>query len=83
MGEAYRLIGYDIAEQLAVIPRRYYLLVTKRAKYAPLDDSALIKGASLITAPRAPQLVPKSILYGSRLAQIITHKFVDTLPPYR
>lgn len=32
MGEGWRFIGYDSAEQLAVIPRKCYVVVTKRAK---------------------------------------------------
>ncbi len=35
MGSDWTFIGYDEAEQLAIIPRQPYIIVVKRAKYAP------------------------------------------------
>ncbi len=39
MGENWKLIGYVTSEQLAVIQRQHYVVVTKRAKYAPVNES--------------------------------------------
>jgi len=38
MGDGWVLIGYKASEQLAVIPRQYYVIITKRVKYAPAHD---------------------------------------------
>ena len=39
MGDDWTFIGYDTAEQLAVIPRQHYVITFKRAKYAPNNDA--------------------------------------------
>jgi transposase len=37
----------------------------------------------VIIAPRADQIIPKSIAHSSVIADIVTRKFVDSLPLYR
>ncbi len=83
MGSDWVLIGYDTSEQLSVTPRQHYVLVTKRAKYAPVNDT--VKGAELgiRTAPRQDQIIPKSIAHSSVIADAIANKFIDGLPFYR
>jgi transposase len=83
MGEDWTFIGYDSAEQLAVIPRQCYVIVTKRAKYVPVNED--VPGAELGVriAPRADQIIPKSIAHSSLLAAIVIGKFGDGLPLYR
>ena len=83
MGEDWTFIGYDSAEQLAVIPRQCYVVVTKRAKYVPRDADVPGAEVGVRIAPRAAQILPKSIAHGSLLAAIVTGKFVDGLPLYR
>jgi len=83
MGEDWTFIGYDRAEQLAVIPRQCYVIVTKRAKYVPVDEAVPGAECGVRIAPRAAQIIPKSIAHGSLLAAIVTAKFVDGLPLYR
>jgi transposase len=83
MGDAWTFIGYDSAEQLAVIPRQCYVVVTKRAKYVPRDEDVPGAEVGVRIAPRAAQILPKSIAHGSLLAAIVTGKFVDGLPLYR
>jgi transposase len=83
MGEDWTCIGYDSAEQLAVIPRQCYVVVTKRAKYVPRDDDVPGAEDGVRIAPRATQILPKSIAHGLLLAAIVTAKFVDGLPLYR
>jgi transposase len=83
MGEDWTFIGYDSAEQLAVIPRQCYVIVTKRAKYVPVNED--VPGAELGVriAPRADHIIPKSIAHSSLLAAIVIGKFGDGLPLYR
>ncbi len=83
MAGNWTLIGYDVAEQLAVIQRQHYVVVTKRAKYAPVN--ARITGAEqgIKIAARPDQIIPKSIADASVIADVVTAKFVDGLPLYR
>jgi transposase len=83
MGEDWTFIGYDSAEQLAVIPRQCYVVVTKRAKYVPINEDVPEAEIGVKIAPRAAQIIPKSIAHSSLLAAIVTGKFVDGLPLYR
>ncbi|MCP4270649.1 MAG: IS66 family transposase [Gammaproteobacteria bacterium] len=83
MGNDWVFIGYDSGEQLSVIPRQHYVLVIKRAKYAPVNES--VKGAEqgIRTASRPDQIIPKSIAHSSVIADAIANKFIDGLPFYR
>ncbi len=83
MGSNWVFIGYDTSEQLSVTPRQHYVLVTKRAKYAPVNDA--VKGAEqgIRTAPRPDHIIPKSIAHSSVIADAIANKFIDGLPFYR
>ncbi|MBK1630047.1 transposase [Thiohalocapsa halophila] len=83
MGTDWTFIGYDSAEQLAVIPRQCYVVVTKRAKYVPANEAVPGAEVGVRVAPRAAQIIPKSIAHSSLLAAIVTGKFVDGLPLYR
>jgi transposase len=80
MGEDWTLIGYDRSEQLAVIPRQVYVIVSLRAKYVPRHEEVPGAEVGVKIAPRAAQIIPKSIAHHSLLAAIITGKFVDGLP---
>ena len=83
MGEDWRFIGYDSAEQLAVIPRQYYVIEYKRAKYVPINDEVPGAEGGVKIAPRPESIIPKSLAHSSLIAQIVTNKFVDALPLYR
>ncbi len=83
LGHDWKLIGYDESEQLAIIPRQPYVIVFKRAKYAPLHPEVLGAEQGVIIAPRAPQILPKAIADSSLLADIVVGKFADALPLYR
>jgi len=83
MGPNWTFIGFDEAEQLAVIPRQPYVIRVKRAKYAPVDDSLPGAEQGVVIAPRAPQILPKAIAHSSLLADVVVGKFVDALPLYR
>ncbi len=83
MGDDWVLIGYDTSEQLAVIPRQHYVIEFKRAKYAPKNDDVAGAVQGVVIAPRADQIIPKSIAHSSVIADVVTRKFVDGLPFYR
>ncbi|HSH47423.1 MAG TPA: IS66 family transposase [Halomonas sp.] len=83
LGEGWVLIGYETAEQLAVIPRQYYVVATKRAKYAPANDQVPGADQGPRVAARPPQILPKALGHSSLIAQVVTHKFIDGLPLYR
>ena len=83
MGDDWTFIGYDISEQLAIIPRQHYVIAYKRAKYVPKHDEIAGGEAGIRIAPRPDQILPKSIAHHSVIADVVTRKFVDGLPFYR
>ncbi len=83
MGDDWSFIGYDTSEQLAVIPRQYYVIAYKRAKYVPRHDEIAGAEQGVRTAPRPEQILPKSIGHCSVIADVVVRKFVDGLPLYR
>jgi len=83
MGDDWVLIGYEESEQLAVIPRQHYVIVTKRAKYAPTNDETSGAEQGIKVAPRPEQIIPKSIGHSSVIADVVAAKFIDGLPFYR
>lgn len=83
MGSDWTFIGYDTSEQLAVIPRQHYVILFKRAKYVAKDADITGAEQGVIIAPRADQILPKSIAHSSVIADVVTRKFVDGLPLYR
>ena len=83
LGADYGLIGYDSSEQLAIIPRQPYVIRTLRAKYAPRHPELAGGEEGVIIAPRAAQILPKSMAHSSLLADIVVAKYADALPLYR
>ena len=82
MGSDWTFIGYDESEQLAVIPRQPYVIVQARQVCPPQRGR---RGAEqgVVIAPRAAQILPKSIAHASLIADVVVGKFVDALPLYR
>jgi transposase len=76
-------IGFDESEQLGVLPKQYYVIKIKRAKYAPIHADVAGAEAGLRIAPRPAQILPKALGHSSLLAEVVTAKFVDGLPLYR
>ena len=83
MGANWTFIGYDESEQLAVIPRQPYVILFKRAKYVPINEDVAGAEQGVVIAPRAAQILPKSIAHASLIADVVVGKFVDALPLYR
>jgi transposase len=76
-------IGFDESEQLGVLPKQYYVIRIKRAKYAPIQADKNGAEADIRIAPRPLQILPKAMADSSMLAEVVTGKFVDGLPLYR
>lgn len=76
-------MGFEESEQLAVLPRQYYVVKTKRAKYAPIRQTKTEKPLTVVVAPRPACILPKAIGHSSLIADVVTAKFVDGLPLYR
>ena len=83
MGDDWVLIGYEDSEQLATISRQYYVLKTRRAKYAPVNDEICGAEQGIKVAARPESILPKSLGHSSLIADVVTSKFVDGLPLYR
>jgi transposase len=83
LGDDWVLIGYEESEQLATIARQYYVVRTRRAKYAPRHDEVAGAERGLRVAPRPETIIPKSLGHSSLIADVVTSKFVDGLPLYR
>lgn len=71
MGENWKLIGYETSEQLAVIQRQHYVVVTKRAKYAPVNERVTGGEQGIKIAVRPDQILPKSIADASVIADVV------------
>lgn len=83
MGPQWTFIGFDTSEQLAVIPRQPYVIRFKRAKYVSVNEDVPGAEQGVVIAPRAPQILPKSIAHSSLIADVVVGKFIDALPLYR
>ena len=84
MGDDWECIGFDIAEQLAVSQREYYVKQIKRKKYVRKNtDQPSPFNADIKVAPTAKVLLPKAIADATLLADLLTSKFVDGMSFYR
>ena len=66
------------SEQLDIVPAKVRVLVHRRVKYR-----CPCCGEHVVTAPMAPQPIPKSQASPGLLAYVATSKYVDALPLYR
>lgn len=76
-------MGFEESEQLAVLSRQYYVVKTKRVKYAPIRNSKTDQPLTVVVAPRPACILPKAMGHSSLIADVVTNKFVDGLPLYR
>ncbi len=77
-------IGEEILEQLNYIPARLEVIRHIRPKYAcKICEGVETDGSTIKIAPPPKQILPKTIASSGLLAQIITAKFVDSMPFYR
>jgi hypothetical protein len=59
------------------------VILFKRAKYVPINADVAGAEQGVVIAPRAAQILPKSIAHGALIADVVVGKFVDALPLYR
>jgi transposase len=77
-GSILERFGEETSEQLDIIPAKVQVLRHVRAKYR-----CRCCAEHVVTAPLAPQPLPKSLASPGLLAYVATAKFVDGLPLYR
>jgi transposase len=79
-GKVMPFIRWEISQQLDFVPAQCLKLIHRRAVYAcpAKHDSATLK-----TAPKPPQPIPKGLPTAGLLSQVVVSKFGDHLPGYR
>ena len=71
-------IGADLSEQIDYVPAKIQVLRHVRVKYACRGCERCVK-----TAPLPEHILPKTNASPGLLAQLVTSKYVDSLPLYR
>ncbi len=79
-GKPLELIRWEESKQLDYIPAQIKAIVHRRAVYA---CPAKHDEAKLVTAPKPPQPIEKSLATAGLLSQVVVSKFGDHLPGYR
>ena len=79
-GKAMPFIRWEISHQLDFVPALIRKLTHRRAVYA---CPAKHDQATLLTAPKPPQPIPKGLPTAGLLSQVVVSKFGDHLPGYR
>src|ERR1700683_105333 len=77
-GDVLAEIGADLSEQIDYVPAKVQVLRHVRVKYACPGCEQCVK-----TAPVPDHILPKTNASPGLLAQIVTSKYVDSLPLYR
>jgi transposase len=80
-GCSLKRIGQETSEQLEFIPAKLEVIVNVRPKYTCLNCEKEKQEIKLAALPLS--IIPKSMATPSLLAQLMTAKFVDSLPFYR
>ena len=78
-GAGGELVGYEVKEELVVMPAEFYVQVLKREKRLVRASG----GATILTAPMPARVVEKGQLGNSAVVELIIAKFCDHLPIYR
>jgi len=77
-------IGEEICEKLDIIPAKVQVIRHIRYKYACKGcEGVESETPTVLIAPAAPQLIPKSMATAGLLAHIVVSKFEDALPFHR
>jgi transposase len=71
-------IGADVSEQIDYVPAKVQVLPHVRVKYACPGCEKCVKSAAL-----PEHILPKTNATPGLLAQLVTSKYVDSLPLYR
>jgi transposase len=75
--------GVETSEQLKIIPQQVSVIRHERAKYACSHCEHTDTRSKIVTAPKPPSMIPKSIGCPETFAAVVTAKYVDALPLYR
>ena len=73
------LIGYEIKEELVIMPAEFFVQVLKREKRRVSAGG----GITILTAPMPPRIVDKGQLDNSVVVELMVSKYCDHLPIYR
>jgi len=73
------VIGYDVREELACEPAKFFVRVIKREK----RGSHCLPEQGVVTAPVPPQIVPKSKLANELIIELVVQKYQQHQPIYR
>jgi transposase len=79
-------IGSDESERLDIIPAQIKVIKHVYYKYACSNCEGVTdegEEKAVVTAPREPQMIPRSIATSGLIAYMLTAKFCDALPFYR
>lgn len=77
-GQPRQVIGYEVSEQLAVEPAKYFVQVTKREKRACRCGQS-----GVVTAPAPARIIAKGLVSDSVVLDTVVSKYCDHLPLYR
>lgn len=75
--------GVETSEELKIIPQKVTVIRHERVKYACRQCEKTQTSSRIITTPKPPSLIPKSIGSAEAFAAVVTAKYVDALPLYR
>ncbi|WP_315708219.1 IS66 family transposase [Brenneria uluponensis] len=75
--------GVETSEQLKIIPQHVSVIRHERTKYACRHCESTEMRSKIVTAPKPPSMIPKSIGCPETFAAVVTAKYVDALPLYR
>ncbi|WP_282111331.1 IS66 family transposase zinc-finger binding domain-containing protein, partial [Shewanella algicola] len=72
--------GVETSEELKIIPQKVTVIRHERVKYACRQCEKTHTSSRIITAPKPPSLIPKSMGSAEAFAAVVTAKYVDALP---
>ena len=78
-GEENPVIGYEVSEELDLVPAQYFVRVTKREKRACPEHPE----GKVATAACPQKIIPRSKLSDAVIIDSIIRKFADHVPVYR
>jgi transposase len=73
------LIGYEVKEELVILPAEFFVQVLKREKRKVSAGGR----STILTAPMPPRIVDKGQLDNSVVVELMVGKYCDHLPIYR
>lgn len=75
--------GKEVSEELKIRPQKVTVIHHERIKYACRQCEKTHTTSKIITAPKPPTMIPKSMGSAEAFSAVVTAKYVDALPLYR